>query len=101
MTGATAGSHLTGAAGALAVHQRVGTEFLSLLALATIVTAAFGARRLSWPLPVAIAGFFGIGMQIGMGFTNMLQIHLPLGVTLFGAYLAMALLIKNPLREET
>lgn len=94
--GASAGSYLTGLGGALDLHRRVGTELVSLLAIVTIVTAAFGVRRLGWPLPVSIVGFLGIGMQIGMGFTDQLQIHLPLGIALFGTYLAMAILIKNP-----
>ncbi len=97
--GASAGSYLTGLAGALDLHRQVGTQLLTILALVTIVTAAFGARRLVWPLPVAIVGFLGIGMQIGMGFADQLGIHLPLGIALFGAYLAMALLVKNTSKE--
>jgi len=76
--GASAGSHLTGLAGALNLHRQVGTELLTLVAMATIATAAFGVRRMAWPLPVAILGFLGIGVQIGMGYTDQLQIHLPL-----------------------
>jgi hypothetical protein len=99
--GAWAGSHLTGLAGALNLHRQVGTELLTLVAMATIATAAFGVRRMAWPLPVAILGFLGIGVQIGMGYTDQLQIHLPLGITLFGTYLGMALLIKTPKKETT
>ena len=90
---------MTGLAGALDLHRQVGTQLLTILALVTIVTAAFGARRLVWPLPVAIVGFLGIGMQIGMGFADQLGIHLPLGIALFGAYMAMALLVKNTSKE--
>jgi ABC-type transport system involved in cytochrome c biogenesis permease subunit len=47
-----------------------------------------------------LVGFLAIGMQIGMGYTDQLQIHVPLGITLFGIYLGMALLINTPKRRQ-
>lgn len=93
--GASAGSRLSGLAGALEFH-RLGADALSLLSIAVVVAAAVAARHLKWPLIVAILGFLAIGMQVGMGFERQMQIHLPLGVALFGFYVALTLLIPNP-----
>ena len=100
LQGASAGSHLTGAEGALGLHRRVGTEFLTLLVIVMIVTAATAFRARWWALPAAIVGFLGIGAQIGMGFADQLQIHLPLGVALFGLYLAMVVALTDPTKEK-
>jgi hypothetical protein len=100
LQGASAGSHLTGVGGALGLHRRVGTELLTLLALVAVVTAAMAVKARWWALPAAIAGFLGIGAQIGMGFADQLQVHLPLGVALFGLYLAMAVALTDPNKEK-
>lgn len=99
LQGATAGSHLTGLDGALGLHEMVGTEIVTIVGLLTIVTAAGAVKARAWALPVAIAGFMGLGLQIGMGFGDQLQIHVPLGITLFGLYLTMALTLTS--KEHT
>lgn len=97
--GASAGTSLTGVTGALDVH-RIGADVLSVLSIAIIVAAAFAARHLRWPLIASIVGFLAVGLQTGMGFERQLQIHLPLGLAIFGAYLTMALLIKTGKVEQ-
>jgi hypothetical protein len=93
--GALAGSHLTGAAGTLDMHRVIGTQVLTLLGLATVVTAAVAARRNRWVLPTSILALLALGTQIGMGFQDRLNVHLPLGIALFGVYLTMALVLKD------
>lgn len=95
LQGALAGSYLSGNARALGIHEMLGTEVLTIISLITVVTALIGVRRRWWPLPVAIVGFVGIGLQIGMGFAGEIGIHLPLGIGLFGLYLTMALTLKT------
>lgn len=97
--GALAGSYLSGAGGVIGIHGMVGSIALPLLALATIVTAAIATRRNRWVLGASILGFLAIGTQIGMGYQSRLNVHLPLGIALFGLYLAMALILRD--RETT
>ena len=89
--GALAGSHLTGADAALGLHRTLGAEVLTVLGLAVVITAAGAVRTHPWALPASIAGLLALGAQIGMGFSDQLHIHVPLGIGLFGLYLAMAL----------
>lgn len=88
---ATAGRHLTGDAGALGLHRWVGTEVLTILSVVIAVTAAVASRTRPATLAGAIVGFFLVGLQIGMGFADQLDIHVPLGIAIFGLYLTMAL----------
>lgn len=101
--GALAGSHLTGDSGALDLHRILGTVVLSLLGLITAITSAVAFRRNRWALPASVVGFFGLWGQIEMGFLDRLNVHLPLGITLFGLYLTMALILKErttPIAKE-
>jgi hypothetical protein len=99
--GALAGSHLSGDAGVLAIHEFVGTEVLTVLALAAVVTATAAIRLRSWALPATLLGFLATGLQIGMGFADRLRIHVPLGLALLGLYLALALTPTEPERNST
>lgn len=92
--GAMAGSFLSGNAAALGIHEMMGTEVLTIVALATALAALVGVRQQWWPLAVAIVGAVGIVFQIEAGFGGQLGIHLPLGIGLFGLYLTMALVLK-------
>lgn len=98
--GALAGSHLTGDSGALDLHRMLGTTVLSLLGLAAAITSAVAFRRNRWALPVSVLAFFGIWAQIEIGFLDQLNIHLPLGIALFGTYLTLALTLKDRTKEE-
>lgn len=98
--GALAGSHLTGTGGALDLHRMLGTQVLTLLGLATVVTAAGAVRRNRWILPVSTLGLVALGTQIGMGFQDRLNVHLPLGIALFGVYLTIALVLKDESKES-
>ncbi|HEX2155058.1 MAG TPA: hypothetical protein VHL52_13920 [Acidimicrobiia bacterium] len=93
--GALAGSYLSGAGGVIDIHGMMGTIALPLLALTTIVTAAVATRRNRWVLAGSIFGFLGIGTQIGMGYQSRLDVHVPLGIALFGLYLVMALAVRD------
>lgn len=97
--GALAGSHLSGDAAALDIHRILGTQVLTLVGLATVVTAVGAARRNRWVLPVSILGLLALGAQIGMGFQDRLNLHLPLGIALFGTYLAIALVLRDETKE--
>ncbi len=92
--GALAGSFLDGTTGAIALHG-VGASVLSLLGIAGIVTAAAAHRANRWVVPAAVVGFLGLGLQSGMGYGRVLNIHVPLGIALFGLYLSMALLLRD------
>lgn len=97
--GALAGSHLTGDGGALEMHRILGTVALSLLGLAAAITSAVAFRRNRMALPVSVLAFFGLWAQIEMGFLDQLNIHLPLGIVLFGTYLTLALTLKDKTKE--
>lgn len=97
--GALAGSHLTGDGGALDVHRMLGTQVLSILGLAVAITSAVAFRRNRWALPVSVLAFLGLWAQIEMGFLDRLNIHLPLGMALFGTYLTLALTLKDRTKE--
>lgn len=89
--GALAGRHLNGDSAAIDIHEMIGTEVLGWVGLVTVVAALLALRRSRWRLPVTAAGFFGLVVQIHMGFDDRLDVHLPLGIALFGLYLATAL----------
>jgi hypothetical protein len=42
-----------------------------------------------WPIPAAVLLFFLGGLQIGMGTEGNLEVHIPLGVLLFGINVAL------------
>jgi membrane protein YdbS with pleckstrin-like domain len=94
--GASAGTYLEGVSGALAVHSLVAMPTLAVLSIAVAVFAIRAARAKRWVLGVAVLAFLGVNLQIAMGYARFLQIHVPLGIALFGTYLSMALLAKSP-----
>ena len=65
-----------------------------IIAFSTLLlVCAWPARRTArWILPVAALAWLAVGSQIAWGHTRFLQAHVPLGVALFGAHVAMALL---------
>ena len=96
--GALAGSHLTGASGALGVHEMLGTVVITTLALIAILLGALAFSEGRWLPVVAVAGFVGIWIQLMMGFSDRLEVHVPLGIALFGLYLGVA--AWRPARRE-
>jgi hypothetical protein len=79
-----AGRYLTGDVGAIGWHATIGSA-LAAVAL-VVVAAALGyvlVRRGSWwLLAVAVLLFLADGVQIGMGYDRVLEIHIPLGVAI-------------------
>ena len=47
-------------------------------------------RGPGWPALATAALFFAEGMQIGMGYTRVLAIHVPLGVAIVASLLALS-----------
>lgn len=93
--GTLAGSFLGGDGGALAGHRSIGTYVLGTLSVIVIAASFLTARHRRWMVPASVVGFLGIGTQIGTGFGDTLLVHVPLGVALFGLYLAMAILLRT------
>lgn len=93
--GALAGAHLSGQDGALGVHEAMGTVVLTSLGLLTTVVSGLAFRRNRWAFPVTFVALLGLWTQLTSGFADRLDIHLPLGITLFGTYLAIALCAKD------
>lgn len=88
------GRFLSGDAGALALHERNGTEVLTVVALVQVVAAVLlwrPGRGSALPVAVSVGLFVAEVLQIGYGFSDRLAIHVPLGVAILGT--AVALLI--------
>ncbi|MGH8933028.1 MAG: hypothetical protein ACRDZO_20985 [Egibacteraceae bacterium] len=89
-----AGAALGGSSAALALHEQIGTERVTLASLIVLVLAVMAWRRgraPGWPALVALGTVAVLYLQIDSGFAGTLDVHLPLGVTIFGANLAIAM----------
>jgi hypothetical protein len=89
---ALAGNWLAGNAVALRVHQALGTEGLTWVALATLVLAVvvwLAGRGPWWPAAIALLVAAADVVQIVLGFAGRLAVHVPLGVAIFGASLVL------------
>ena len=86
-----AGQFLSGNFGALARHGENAT-YAGLATIGQIVAAVllrWPGRGPSWPM-FGYAGLFGlIGLQIVLGYTRVLALHVPLGVAIITASVAM------------
>lgn len=88
---ALAGGHLSGNTGAIGFHAALGTSVLTSVGLLLIVLTALAVRH-NWRLLVAaVVGWLGVAAQITLGYGDLIAIHVPLGVALFGLYLTLAL----------
>jgi hypothetical protein len=79
-----AGMYLGGDVDAIGVHggnASLVTTLAFIQIVAAIVYAWHGGGRL-WPLGVSVAVFMAEVVQIGMGYSSNLPIHIPLGVTI-------------------
>jgi hypothetical protein len=83
-----------GNAAALRLHERNGTEVLTVVALVQLVLAVLvwrPGRARFWPVPVALLILAAEILQIGYGFAGRLAVHVPLGVAIFGLSLVLLL----------
>jgi hypothetical protein len=92
-----AGSYLNGSGSALRIHEPIGlgVVFLCLgqLLIATIYWRAGGR---GWPALLTAAALFAEGLQVAMGYTHNLALHIPLGITLVGTTVAFAVWTWRP-----
>lgn len=92
-----AGLFLTGNVDAITVHGAVGSALAAVEMALIATTVAYVARRgRLWVLPVAVVLFFAAGLQIGMGYARVLQIHIPLGVAIVTASVLLAIWVWSP-----
>lgn len=92
-----AGLFLTGDVDAITAHGTVG----GVLAVVTLVligaTLAYVLRRgRLWVLPAVVALFLAVGIQIGLGYSRTLAVHVPLGVAIVAASLLLAVWVWTP-----
>lgn len=94
-----AGIYLTGDFDALAWHGLINGHLVQLLGIIQLVVAIFfvtlGRGRFV-PLTASILIFLGEGMQVGMGYSRELAIHIPLGVAIVAGQLLFALWVFGP-----
>ncbi|WP_163544489.1 hypothetical protein [Occultella kanbiaonis] len=88
-----AGRFLDGHFPALSTHGSNGlalTGFALLVVLAAVLAWRPG-RLPAWPIALACVCSFGPPVQLGMGYSRQLAVHLTLGVSLVAAGLALAI----------
>lgn len=96
-----AGHLLAGNAIARSVHQELGTEGITWIALIAIVLAVLAwrpGRGPAWPIAAAAVAFGAVILQIGMGFEGRVSVHVPLGVAILVINLALALWLRPRVR---
>jgi hypothetical protein len=79
-----AGRFINGDYGAVATHS-TGAAVTGLVLLVEAVAAVLlwrPGRGPGWPIPAALGLFLLVGVQIALGFTRALAVHVPLGVTI-------------------
>jgi hypothetical protein len=92
-----AGLFLTGDVDAITVHGTVGSVLAAVSLVQIGLTLAYVLRRgRLWVLPVVVALFLAVGLQIGLGFSRALQIHVPLGVAIVTASALLAVWVWTP-----
>jgi hypothetical protein len=87
-----AGSALAGSARSLALHRTLGGVAL-LLAIAQVGIAVMlwrASRATPWLAAANIAFLVAAGAQMAAGRVRLFALHLPLGVALFGAAVALS-----------
>jgi hypothetical protein len=86
-----AGVYLNGSGGALRIHEPLGLT-VATIAIVQLLAATVWWRsggRLAAPL-VSLLVLIGESVQLGMGYSRDLALHIPLGITLVGAVVAFA-----------
>lgn len=88
-----AGSFMDGQASALNLHQLTGTSVITTVSLLQVIVAVVCWRRgqlPAWFPAASLLLFFAEMAQIGLGFTDQLTLHVPLGAAIFGVALVLA-----------
>lgn len=105
LQGVFAGNFMAGDNAAMRIHQVLGTQVLYPVAIGQAILGGVLWRRkelsVTYPL-LSAAVVLAEGAQIGLGFTEQVAIHVPLGVALFGATVALLMMsYRHPkLAEE-
>lgn len=88
LQGVFAGNFMAGDNAAMQIHQVLGTQVLYPVAIGQAILGGVLWRRkelsVTYPL-LSVVVVLAEGAQIGLGFTEQVAIHVPLGVALFGA----------------
>lgn len=93
-----AGGFLTGISGFLEVHRTMAFGVIQLIAYLAVIVAILywrPGRGPTWPIAVTAVSVVAIGVQIAVGFSNVLQVHIPLGVSIFGLNLWLAIALAR------
>ncbi len=92
-----AGRYLGGDFGALDLHRLTGTLLPGLTMLQFVAALAyFVGRGRGWPMLFCVVLFLAEGIQIGMGYTHELVVHLPLGVAIVLAQVLFTIWLFRP-----
>lgn len=92
-----AGLFLTGDVDAITVHGTVGSVLGAVTLVLVGATLAYVVRRgRLWVLPAVVALFLAVGMQIGLGYSRALAVHVPLGVAIVASSLLLAVWVWTP-----
>src|SRR3954451_825871 len=93
-----AGRYLTGDVDAITAHGAIGSALaaLDLLVIAAAGLYVVGGRGALWVLPAAVLLFLAVGLQIGMGFSRQLGVHVPLGVGIVTASVLLTAWVWTP-----
>ena len=92
-----AGIYLNGSGAANRIHEPVGmTAALVCLGQLLAATVYWRAGGRVWPVPVTLLIFLAEGFQIAMGFSRQLAIHVPLGIAIVAATVALAIWTCGP-----
>lgn len=98
-----AGQYLSGSYDAMAWHE-LGAFLMMAAAVGAFGLAVLHAgvgRGPAWPVPLLIALFLGQSFQIGMGYSRMLAVHVPLGVLILATVLVLAAWVWSPAARRT
>lgn len=93
-----AGSYLSGNFDAISAHGLNGGMLMpaAMLTFPVALCHWLLGRGSGWPVAVVAALFLAQGLQIGMGYSRQLMIHIPLGVAIVATVLAVAVWSWTP-----
>ena len=91
------GEYLSGRYNMLGMHSAVATGAMAaafFLVLAAIGYTLLGGRV--WVMVASIALLFAVVLQLGMGYSRTLAVHIPLGVAIVGGAIVLAVFCCTP-----
>jgi hypothetical protein len=93
-----AGRFLTGDVDAIEVHGLVGSLLapVAMTLIAGAIGYVVGGRGQLWVLPATVLLFLAEGLQIGMGYSRQLHLHVPLGVAIVVTAVLLAAWVWTP-----